>query len=293
MASRNRRSGIHGGAGARHAEPMHRVRRAEVQHPAIRRHAQERMPDFDVARVGAHSGVPRDARHHRPARRAPALGRVRASAAARRGENIAIGQGDGRVVPPPAVHVLHPCPGVGPPVEHAREGRFVAPAVHHDAPVRHERDAAAEHVVCAVIELLELPRRRIPRRRVGELDARGKGRPLVRGEGEEASVRQVRRGHRDVRCPRDHAAPRAGIDAVRGINRGCRPASHEGGPHVRLAGQLSSGERQLIVRSMAVRGAPEMGGQNDERRNGCGSPEQVGRDSAGHGSVFSMRVSST
>ena len=213
MASGNGGAGVAHGPAAVRLHPVHRVRRTEMNEPAIRRQQEERMPDVDVAglagdQIPVYAGQPAPS-----ARGIPAFRGARTAAAAHR-PNPAAGQSDTGIVPARIVHVRSPRPGVVSPIEQARAHGGAPPPVHQDTPIGQRDQRAAEHIMRGVIVFDKLAGGRIPGGRIRELRAGRESRALVGCEGQHSTIGQCRRGNRNVRSPRDHGAPIAERDPI-------------------------------------------------------------------------------
>ena len=118
--------------------------------------------------------------------------------AARDGENIAQRQGDRGGIPTRIIHVRHPRPGIGLPIENTGTTDNVAPSHHLEFAVRPQHGAATEHVMLVPVDLRHRAGAGIPDCRVGELCTIREGGALVGSIRQDPAIRQIGRGHRNV-----------------------------------------------------------------------------------------------
>ena len=121
------------------------------------------------------------------------------AAAARDGEDITLRQGDRSRIPTRVIHVRHPCPGIGLPIEDTGKPDNIPPAHHLELPIRPQHSTAAEHVVLVPIHLRHRAGAGIPNGGIREFRTIRERGALVGGICQDPSVRQIGRSHRHVR----------------------------------------------------------------------------------------------
>ena len=212
-------------------------------------------------------GLPRDAAHAPPAgARIPLLnGAVAIRAAiASGGQHLAIGQRDAGVVPAAIRHRLRGHPLIRTPVKETRQRRGAVDAVaaiHQQPPVLQQREAAAEHVVPAVVDFRKEARGRIPHRCIGELRPVWKGGALIRGKRQQPAIRQQSSRGGNMRRPGDDGAPGAHGGVLRRRN-GAHAHHHRLG----CGGQSRGLRHQGVHLGMAGDVCPQLRGAEQEQR---------------------------